>query len=49
MPEPTHTVDVPFFDELAAATAGPSMAEIGRLLPLPTEVFNVQHQRLEAL
>jgi Transglutaminase-like superfamily len=49
MPEPAHTVDVPFFDELAAATAGPSMAEVRRLLPTPTEVFNIQHKRLEAL
>jgi transglutaminase superfamily protein len=49
MPEPTDTVDLPFFDELAAATAGPSMAEVRRLLPAPTEVFNALRKRPETL
>jgi hypothetical protein len=54
MPEPADTVDVALFDELAAATAGPSMAEVRRLmaderLRVPGEVFNVQHRRKEAL
>ena len=54
MPEPEDTVDVALFDELAAATAGPSMAEVRRLLAderlrVPDEVFNVQHGRKEAL
>ncbi|HEV7964380.1 MAG TPA: transglutaminase domain-containing protein [Actinoplanes sp.] len=54
MPEPAGTVDVALFDELAAATAGPSMAEVRRLmaderLRVPGEVFNVQHRRKEAL
>ena len=54
MPEPDHTVDVALFDELAAATAGPSMTEVRRLLAderlrVPAEVYNVQHKRKEAL
>jgi hypothetical protein len=54
MPEPEGAVDVALFDELAAATAGPSMAEVRRLLAddrlrVPGEVFNVQHRRKEAL
>ena len=54
MPEPEDTVDVALFDELAAATAGPSMAAVRRLLAderlrVPDEVFNVQHGRKEAL
>ena len=54
MPEPEDTVDVALFDELAAATAGPSMADVRRLLAderlrVPDEVFNVQHGRKEAL
>jgi len=49
MPKPAETIDVSYFDELAAATAGPSMAEVRRLLPMPAEVFNIQHDRLEAL
>jgi transglutaminase-like putative cysteine protease len=48
-PEPETTIDVPFFDELAEATAGPSMAAINRLAPPPAEVFNLQHKRLETL
>ena len=54
MPEPEDTVDEALFDELAAATAGPSMADVRRLLAderlrVPDEVFNVQHGRKEAL
>jgi hypothetical protein len=54
MPEPEDTVDVALFDELAAATAGPSMDEVRRLLAderlrVPAEVYNVQHGRKEAL
>jgi hypothetical protein len=54
MPEPEDTVDVALFDELADATAGPSMAEVRRLLTddrlrVPGEVYNVQHRRKEAL
>jgi transglutaminase superfamily protein len=54
MPEPTDAVDVALFDELAAATAGPSMADVRRLLAderlrVPGEVFNHQHGRKEAL
>jgi len=54
MPEPQDTVDVALFDQLAAATAGPSMADVRRLLSderlrVPDEVFNVQHGRKEAL
>ncbi|MEU8607379.1 transglutaminase-like domain-containing protein [Actinoplanes sp. NPDC048791] len=54
MPEPADTVDVALFDELAAATAEPSMADVRRLLAddrlrVPAEVFNVQHGRKEAL
>jgi len=54
MPEPTDTVDVALFDELAAATAEPSMAEVRRLmtddrLRVPGEVFNVQHRRKETI
>jgi hypothetical protein len=52
MPEPEDTVDVALFDELAAATAGPSMADVRRLLAderlaVPDEVFNFQHDRKE--
>ena len=52
MPEPTDTVDVELFDALAAATAGPSMADVRRLLAddrlrVPDEVFNGQHKQLE--
>jgi hypothetical protein len=54
MPEPHDTVEVELFDELAAATAGPDMAEVNRLmaderLRMNGEVFNVQHRRLEAI
>ncbi len=54
MPEPEDTVDVALFDDLAAATAGPSLADVRRLLAderlrVPGEVFNVQHGRKEAL
>ena len=54
MPEPEDTVDVALFDELAAATAGPDLAAVRRLLAderlrVPDEVFNVQHGRKEAL
>jgi hypothetical protein len=54
MPEPADTVDVDLFDELAAATAGPDMTAVRRLLTdprlrVPEEVFNVQHGRKEAL
>jgi hypothetical protein len=54
MPEPEDTVDVALFDGLAAATAGPDLAAVRRLLAderlrVPDEVFNVQHGRKEAL
>jgi len=54
MPGPDDPVDVALFDELADATAGPSMADVRRLLAddrlrVPDEVFNVQHRRKEAL
>jgi hypothetical protein len=54
MPEPEDTVDEPIFDRLAAATAGPDLAEVRRLLAderlrVPDEVFNAQHRRKEAL
>jgi transglutaminase superfamily protein len=54
MPEPGDVVDVELFDQLAAATAGPSMAQVRQLLAddrlrVPREVFNVQHRRREAL
>jgi hypothetical protein len=54
MPEPTDAVDVELFDELAAATAGPDMAGVRRLmsderLKLNGEVFNVQHRQLETI
>lgn len=54
MPEPTDTVDVALFDELAAATAEPSMGDVRRLmaddrLRVPSKVFNVQHRRKEAV
>jgi hypothetical protein len=54
MPEPEDTVDVALFDDLAAATAGPSLVDVRRLLAderlrVPGEVFNVQHGRKEAL
>lgn len=54
MPGPDDDVDVALLDELAAATAGPSMADVRRLLAddrlrVPDEVFNVQHGRTEPL
>ena len=54
MPKPEDTVDVALFDDLAAATAEPSMADVRRLmtderLRVPGEVFNVQHRRKEAI
>ena len=54
MPGPDDTVEVALFDELAAATAEPSMADVRRLLAderlrVPGEVFNVQHHRKEAI
>lgn len=54
MPGPEDAVDVALYDELAAATAGPSMADVRRLLAddrlrVPDEVFNVQHRRREAI
>jgi hypothetical protein len=54
MPEPADTIDGALFDELAAATAGPDMAQVRRLLAderlhVPDEVFNFQHGRKEAL
>jgi hypothetical protein len=54
MPEPEDTVDVELFDRLAAATAGPDLVQVRRLLAderlrVPAEVFNVQHNRKEAL
>jgi hypothetical protein len=54
MPEPADRVDLALFDELAGATAGPSMAEVRRLLAddrlrVPAEVFNVLRKRREAL
>jgi hypothetical protein len=54
MPEPDSTVDVALFDELAAATAGPSMPDVQRLLAderlhVPSEVYNVQHGHKEAI
>jgi hypothetical protein len=54
MPEPGDKFDAGLFDELAAATREPSIADVRRLmqderLRVPDEVFNVQHKRLEAL
>jgi hypothetical protein len=54
MPEPADTIDADLFDGLAAATAGPDMAQVRRLLAderlhVPDEVFNFQHGRKEAL
>ncbi|WP_213282415.1 transglutaminase-like domain-containing protein [Cellulomonas hominis] len=54
MPGPDDAIDVALFDELADATAGPSMADVRRLLAddrlrVPDEVFNVQHRRREVL
>ena len=54
MPEPDSGIDRELFDELAAATAGPDLAELRRLLAddrlrVPAEVYNVQHRRKEAL
>jgi Transglutaminase-like superfamily len=54
MPEPADPVDVELFDELATATAGPSMPDVRRLmaderLRVPSEVYNVQHGRKEAI
>jgi len=47
-------VDAALFDELAGATAGPSMSDVRRLmgddrLRVPDEVDNVQHRRREPL
>ena len=48
MPEPGDDVDHALFDELAAATAEPSMDDVRRLLgDGPDGVFNVQRGRLE--
>ena len=52
MPGPDDTPDVPLFDELAAATDGPSMPDVRRLmsderLRVPEQVFNVQHRQKE--
>jgi hypothetical protein len=52
MPEPEDTVDVELFDALAAATAGPSMADVRRLLTddrlrIPGQVYNTQHKQHE--
>ena len=54
MPEPEDTVDVALFDELAAATAGPDMRQVRRLmaderLRVPDQVVNVQHRRKETV
>jgi hypothetical protein len=54
MPGPDDTPDVALFDELAAATAEPSMPDVRRLmaddrLRVPDQVFNAQHQKPEAL
>ncbi|GIE51776.1 hypothetical protein Ani05nite_53100 [Amorphoplanes nipponensis] len=54
MPEPGDPVDVALFDELAAATAGPDLAGVRRLLAderlrVPAEVYNAQHGRKEPL
>jgi hypothetical protein len=54
MPEPDDAVDRALFEELAAATAGPSMPDVRRLLTddrlrVPEEVFNVQRGRREPL
>jgi hypothetical protein len=54
MPEPEDTVDEALFDNLAKATATPTMPEVEQLLTderlrVPDEVFNVQHGRKEAL
>jgi hypothetical protein len=54
MPEPEDTVDEPLFDNLAKATATPTMPEVEQLLTderlrVPDEVFNVQHGRKEPL
>lgn len=54
MPGPDDTPDAALFDELAAATDGPSMPDVRRLmaderLRVPGQVFNVQHRQLETL
>ena len=54
MPEPEDTVDEALFDNLAKATAAPTMPEVEQLLTddrlrVPDEVFNVQHRRKEAV
>lgn len=54
MPGPEDTPDQALFDDLAAATAGPSMPDVRRVmsderLRVPEQVFNVQHRQLEAL
>jgi len=54
MPKPNEKFDPVLFDDLEAATREPAMDEVERLmkddrLGVPDQVFNVQHQRLEAL
>jgi hypothetical protein len=49
MPEPDDEVDVALFDELAAATSEPSMDHLRRVVPVPEQVFNVQHKQLETI
>ena len=49
MPGPDDPVDVALFDELAAATTEPSIDHLRRIMPVPEQVFNVQHKRLETL
>jgi hypothetical protein len=52
MPSPTDDIDEALFDDLAEATAGPSVDEVRRLLKderlrVPDQVFNLQRDRLE--
>jgi hypothetical protein len=49
MPKPGDPFDPVPFDELAAATREPSLDDVRRLLPVPEQVFNIQHQQLETL
>jgi Transglutaminase-like superfamily len=54
MPKPDEEFDPALFDELATATREPSIDDVRRLmtvdrLRVPGEVFNVQHERLEAI
>jgi hypothetical protein len=54
MPKPGEKYDPGIFDALAAATREPSIDDVQRLmtderLRVPAEVYNVQHQRLEAI